>query len=76
MYLKIQQKLRCLGRVSKHDHALRREEKKVEFLVGRLLDGKFPFLHKKKTEHSFELFLSIFGLLTVYFYPWNAEFWS
>ena len=37
----------------KTDHALHREENKFEFLKGR-----FPFLHKKKAEHSFELFLS------------------
>ena len=51
----------------KTDHALRREENKVEFLEGRFLDEKFPFLHKKNAEHSFELSLSIFCLLTVYF---------
>ena len=44
----------------KTDHALRREEDKVEFLEGRFLDEKLPFLHKKKDEHSFERFLSIF----------------
>ena len=51
----------------KTDHALRREENKVEFLEGRFLDEKLPFLHKKKAEHSFEPSLSIFCLLTVYF---------
>ena len=51
----------------KTDHALRREENKVEFLEGRFLDEKLPFLHKKKAEHSFELSLSSFCLLTVYF---------
>ena len=49
----------------KTDHALRREENKVEFLEGRFLDEKLPFLHKKKAEHSFELSLSIFCLLTL-----------
>ena len=49
------------------DHRLRREENKFEFLEGRFLDEKLPFLHKKKAEHSFELSLSIFCLLTVYF---------
>ena len=44
----------------KTDHALRREENKVEFLEGRFLDQKLPFLHKKKAEHSFEPSLSIF----------------
>jgi len=44
----------------KTDHALRREENKFEFLEGRFLDEKLPFLQKKKAEHSFELFLSIF----------------
>ena len=47
----------------KTDHALRREENKFEFLEGQFLDEKLPFLHKKKAEHSFELFLSIFCLL-------------
>ena len=42
-------------------------QQKVEFLEGRLLDEKLPFLRKKKAEHSFELSLSIFCLLTVYF---------
>ena len=37
----------------KTDHALRREENKVEFLKGRFLDEKLPFLHKKKAEHFF-----------------------
>ena len=32
----------------KTDHALRREKNKVEFLEGRFLDEKLPFLHKKK----------------------------
>ena len=37
----------------------------------------FPyFLHKKKAEHSFKLSLSIFCLLTMYFWPWNAELLS
>ena len=49
-------------------HVLRREEdNKVEFLEGRFLDEKLPFLHKKKAEHSLDLSLSIFCLLTVYF---------
>ena len=39
---------------------IRREENKVEFLEGRFLDEKLPFLHKKKAEHSFELSLSTF----------------
>ena len=51
----------------KTDHALRQEENKVEFVEGRFPDEKLSFLEKKKTEHSFELFLSIFCLLTVYF---------
>ena len=44
----------------KTDHALRREENKVELLEGRFLDEKLPFLHKRKAEYSFELSLSIF----------------
>ena len=42
----------------------------------RFLDKKLPFLHKKKAEHSLDLCLSIFCLLTVYFKPWNAELLS
>ena len=53
MYLKIQQKLQCLG------WEIRREENKVEFLEGGFLDAKLPFFHKKKAEHSFQLSLSI-----------------
>ena len=44
----------------KTDHGLRREENKVEFLEGRFLDEKLPFLPKKKAEHSFELSHSTF----------------
>ena len=51
----------------KTDHALRREENKVEFPEGRFLHEKLSFLHKKNAERSFELSLSIFYLLTVYF---------
>ena len=39
----------------KADHALRREENEVEFLEGRFLDEKLPFLHKTKAEHSLDL---------------------
>ena len=57
MYLKIQQKtsLTC-WLYFKTDHGLRREENKVEFLEGRFLDQKLPFLHKKKADHSFFVF--------------------
>ena len=57
-------------------HVLRCEENKVEFLEGWFLDEKLPFLHEKKAEHSFDLSLSIFCLLMVYFKPWNAELLS
>ena len=67
MYLKIQQKTSLPWLHFKTDHALCHEENKVEFLKGRFLDEKLPFLLKKKAEHSFELSLSIFRLLTVYF---------
>ena len=67
MYLEIQQKTSLPWLHFKTDHAFRHEENKVEFLDGRFLDEELPFLHKKKTEHSFELSLSIFCLLTVYF---------
>ena len=53
----------------KTDHTLRREENKVEFLEGRFLDEKLPFLQKKNWAFSRLLnFLSFqFCLLTVYF---------
>ena len=44
----------------KSDHVLRPEENKVEFCEGRFLDNKLSFLHRKKTEQSFEISLSIF----------------
>ena len=56
MYLKIQQKTSLPWLHFKTGHALQREENKFEFLERRFLDEKLPFLHKKKTEHSFELF--------------------
>ena len=59
MYLKSPQKLRWLGCISKQTMGCA-VKKKVKFLEGRFLDEKLPFLHKKKAEHSFELFLSIF----------------
>ena len=51
----------------KTGHALCREENKVEFREGRFHAKKLPFLHKKIAEHHFELSLSTFYLLTVYF---------
>ena len=47
MYLKIQQKTSLTWLHFKTDHGLRREENKVEFLEGRFLAEKLPFLHKK-----------------------------
>ena len=62
MYLEIQQRVAFQNRPE-----LRREENKVEFLKRRFLDENLLFLHKTKAEHSFQLSLSIFCLLTVYF---------
>ena len=61
MYLKNLQIFFCLGWISKQD-TLRFAEKKniVEFLEGRYRNQKLSLVHKKKTEHSFELSLSIF----------------
>ena len=67
MYLKIQQKLHHLCCISKHTMRSVEKKTRVEFLEGRFLDEKLPFLHKKKAEHSFEPSPSIFCLLTVYF---------
>ena len=69
MYLKIQQKHCCLGCISKQTMrsvVKKTTENKDESLEGRFLDEKLPFLHKKKAEHSFELFFPFF-VLTVYF---------
>ena len=43
---------------------IRREENKVEFLERQLLSEKDSFVHKKESEHSFELFLSICVIYT------------
>ena len=47
---------------------IRREENKVEFLETQFQSEKLSFVHKKETEHSFEL-----CLLSAYFYSWNAK---
>ena len=60
MYRKIHQNFAALVAFQNRPCA-GREENKVEFLEGRFLDKKLPFLYKKKTEHSFELSLSIFS---------------
>ena len=68
MYMKIQQKRRWLGCISKQSMlSAVKKTSRVEFFEGRFLDENLPFLHKKKAEHSTELSLSIFSLLTVYF---------
>ena len=52
MYLKIQQKLHCLGCISKQ--TMRSVVKKTRLNSSKddILDKKLPFLHKKKAEHS------------------------
>ena len=68
MYLEIQQKRRWLGCISKQTMlSAVKKTTRVEFFEGRFLDENLPFLHEKKAEHSTELSLSIFSLLTVYF---------
>ena len=64
MYLKIGEFSKTFAALVafRTDHVLRREENKDEFLEGRFFDEKLPFLHEKKTEHSFELSLPIFCL--------------
>ena len=58
MYLKFLQKPRYLDWF-KASQALRREENKVEFLARQFHDEKLSFVHKKESEHSFEVSLSI-----------------
>ena len=61
MYLKCLQKPRCLGwfKTSQAKRSIRRVENKVEFLERQFHSEKLSFVHKKETEHSFELSLSI-----------------
>ena len=44
---------------SKTSQAFRREENKVEFLEGQFRNEKLSYVHREKTEYSFELSLSI-----------------
>ena len=72
MYPKIQQKLRCVTvwLHFKTDHALLPLWRKQGWILWRTISwwkASAPFPYKKKTELSFELSLSIFCLLTVYF---------
>ena len=60
MYLKIQQKLHCVGCISKQTMRAVVKKTRLNFFEGQFLDRKLPLLHKKKAEHSFELSLSIF----------------
>ena len=57
MYLKFLQKLKTSK--AKPSALMRREENKVEFPERRFHSKKFSFVHKKGSEHSFELSLSI-----------------
>ena len=61
IYLKCLQKPRCLGWFKTSQALLsgRRAQNKVEFLQKQFHTEKFSFVHKKETEHSFELSLSI-----------------
>ena len=72
MYPKIQQKLRCVTvwLHFKTDHSLLPLWRKQGWILWRTISwwkASAPFPYKKKTELSFELSLSIFCLLTVYF---------
>ena len=60
MQVKFLQKPRCLGWFNGQANALiRREENKVDFLEKQFHSEKLSFVHKKESEHSFELSLSI-----------------
>ena len=62
MYLKCLQKrvnLAALLVQNKPSAPIRRVENKVEFLERQFHSEKLSFVHKKETEHSFELSLSI-----------------
>ena len=53
-----------LFKTDKPNAPIRREENKVEFLERQFLSEKVSFVHKKESEHSFELFLSICVIYT------------
>ena len=55
----VRQKPRCLDWL-KTSQVLRLEENKVEFLERQFHNKKLSFVHKRETEHSFELSLSIY----------------
>ena len=60
MYLKRLQKPRCLGfskQAKRSDPPCKKN--KVEFLERQFHSKKLSFVHKKETEHSFELSLPI-----------------
>ena len=61
MYLKILQKLSCPGCIFSKQAKPRREENKVKFFEGQFRTAKLSFVHKKKSEHSFELSCSFNG---------------
>ena len=67
MYLKIQQKLRCLGCISKQ--AMRSAVKKTRLNSAKddFMLKSFPSSTIKIAEHHLEISLSTFCLLTVYF---------
>ena len=70
MYLKIQQKLHCLGCISKQTMRSVVKKTRLNSLKDDFLMKSFgPSSTKKKAEHSLDLSLSIFCLLTVYFKP-------
>ena len=59
MYLKIEQKLRCLGCISKQTMRSTVKRTRLNSSKDHFYEN-LPFLHKEKTEHSFELSLSMF----------------
>ena len=67
MYLKFLQKLKTSQ--AKPSAVMRREENKVEFLERQFHSKKLSFVHKKGSEHSFELsfpfvyFIGVFSIL-------------
>ena len=64
MYLKILQKLKTSQ--AKPSAVMRHEENKVEFLERQFHSKKLSFVHKKGSEHSFELSLSICVFIGVF----------
>ena len=67
MYLKIQQKLRCLGCISKQTKGSAVKKTRLNSSKDDFLMKSFPSSTKRKLSILFNFLFPFFGLLTVYF---------